>query len=298
MTSGIISARQRNINAGPYDAFIQTDAAINRGNSGGPLINLDGEVIGINTAIYSPSGGSVGIGFAVPTSIAANVISQLREYGETRRGWLGVHIQTVTDEIAESLGLGETRGALVANVTEDGPADKAGITAGDVILRFDGKPVDKMRHLPWLVAETAVGTETSVVVWRKGEEHELTVSLGRLESQEARTAITASTKSGSAMIDELGVGLVGLDDALRQKYQIPEDVQGVLITEVEPNGNAAEKQLQPGDVIVEVDQDPVSSPGDIAKQVATAVDEGKESVLLLINRAGDRRFVVVSVKTS
>lgn len=300
VTAGIISARQRDINSGPYDAFIQTDAAINKGNSGGPLINLDGEVIGINTAIYSPSGGSVGIGFAVPTSIAKNVIEQLRDFGETRRGWLGVHIQTVTDEIAQSLDLEEPKGALVANVTEDGPAEKGGIRAGDIILEFDGKPVDKMRSLPRLVAETPVGKNTNVLVWRKGKEQTLTVSLGRLEAQEARTANKSpgSGKPGSAAVDELGVGLASLDDELRLKYEIPAEIDGVLITSVEPNGNAAEKQLKEGDVIVEVNQDPVSTPGNIAAKIATAVEAGKESVLLLVNSRGDRRFVVVSVKSS
>lgn len=300
VTSGIISARQRDINSGPYDAFIQTDAAINRGNSGGPLINLDGEVIGINTAIYSPSGGSVGIGFAVPTSVAKNVIDQLREFGETRRGWLGVHIQTVTDEIAQSLDLEEPKGALVANVTEGGPAEKGGIRAGDIILEFDGKPVEKMRNLPRLVAETPVGKSTKVLVWRKGKQQTLTVSLGRLEAQEARTAKKSpgSGTPGSAAVDELGVGLASLDDELRLKYEIPAEIDGVLITSVAPNGNAAEKQLREGDVIVEVNQDPVSTPGNIAAKIATAVEAGKDSVLLLVNSRGDRRFVVVSVKSS
>ena len=298
VTAGIISARQRDINSGPYDAFIQTDAAINKGNSGGPLINMDGKVIGINTAIYSPSGGSVGIGFAVPTSIAQNVISQLREFGETRRGWLGVHIQTVTEEIAQSLDLDEARGALVANVTEGGPAEKGGIRAGDVILEFDSKPVEKMRALPRLVAETPVGKKTEVLVWRKGKEETLTVSLGRLETQEAKTAQKAPEKqmSGSASLDELGITLSGLDDAVRQQYEIPEGVKGVVITKVDPDGNAAEKQLRPGDVIVEVNQDSVASAGDVAAKVASAVGSGKESVLLLVNRGGERRFVVVSVK--
>jgi serine protease Do len=298
VTAGIISARQRDINSGPYDAFIQTDAAINKGNSGGPLLNIDGEVIGINTAIYSPSGGSVGIGFAVPTSIAENVISQLREFGETRRGWLGVHIQTVTDDIAQSLDLKEPRGALVANVTEGGPAEKAGIRAGDIILKFDGKPVEKMRELPRLVAETPVGKEADVVVWRKGEEQSLTVSLGRLEEQEAQAAANGSSgsDSGAASVNELGVSLAGMDDKLRQEFNIPEGVNGVLITEVDPDGNAADKQLQAGDVIVEVNQDPVLSPGDVASRIAAAVEAGKESVLLLVNRGVERRFVVVSVK--
>lgn len=299
VTAGIISARQRDINSGPYDAFIQTDAAINKGNSGGPLINLDGEVIGINTAIYSPSGGSVGIGFSVPTSIAKNVIDQLREFGETRRGWLGVHIQTVTEEIAKSFDLKEVKGALVANVTEDGPAAKGGIEPGDIILEFDGKPVDKMRNLPRLVAETPVGTKTAVLVWRKGKEKTLSVSLGRLEAQEAKSASaspSAKPHQTNASVKELGVTLAGIDGELRKKYEIPDEVKGVLITEVNPNGSAAEKNLEAGDVIVEVNQDAVTTAGDVAVKISEAVKAGKDSVLLLVNRSGDRRFVVVSVK--
>jgi len=296
VTAGIISARQRDIRAGPYDAFIQTDASINRGNSGGPLINLQGEVIGIATAIFSPSGGSVGIGFAIPTSLAAPVIEQLQEYGETRRGWLGVHIQTVTEEIADSLGLDEPRGALVANVTEDGPAEEAGIQPGDVILEFDGKTVDRMRELPRLVAETEVGKSVNVQVWRKGESEQLTVELGRLEEQEARVAATGGVNGEAASIEEIGATLAALDPDLRQRYEIGEAVTGVVIVELEPGGNAAEKGLQVGDVIVEVNQDKVQRPGDVAAFVSQAMDAGRNSVLLLINRDGDRRFVVVPIQ--
>jgi serine protease Do len=292
VTAGIISARQRDIRSGPYDAFIQTDAAINKGNSGGPLLNLDGEVIGINTAIYSPSGGSVGIGFAVPTSLAEGVVNQLREFGETRRGWLGVHIQTVTPEIADSLGLSEASGALVANVTEDGPAQAAGIEAGDVILRFDDKPVSKMRELPRLVAETPVGKSVSVTVWRKGAEENLSVSLGRLEAQEAKVA---ENDSKAATVDEIGASLATLDDTLRRQFGIDDSIEGVVITELDPDGAAAEKRLEAGDVILEVNQDAVADPGDVASRIAEAVSAGRNSVLLLVNRQGDRRFVVVPV---
>jgi serine protease Do len=298
VTAGIISARQRDIRSGPYDAFIQTDAAINKGNSGGPLINLAGEVIGINTAIYSPSGGSVGIGFAVPTSLAKSVIGQLRKFGETRRGWLGVHIQTVTDEIADSLGLGSARGALVANVTEGGPAEKGGVLAGDVILRFDDKEVDKMRKLPRLVAETEVGKSAAVVVWRKGKEVRLSVDLGRLEAQEAKAVATSDvpdSNSKAALVDEIGADLATLDDKLRAQFSISEDVDGVVITELKPDGNAAQKGLEPGDVILEINQDSVASPGDVASMIAKAVEAGRTSVLLLVNRSGDRRFIVVPV---
>jgi serine protease Do len=253
---------------------------------------LDGEVIGINTAIYSPSGGSVGIGFAVPTSLAEGVVNQLREFGETRRGWLGVHIQTVTPEIADSLGLSEASGALVANVTEDGPAQAAGIEAGDVILRFDDKPVSKMRELPRLVAETPVGKSVSVTVWRKGAEENLSVSLGRLEAQEAKVA---ENDSKAATVDEIGASLATLDDTLRRQFGIDDSIEGVVITELDPDGAAAEKRLEAGDVILEVNQDAVADPGDVASRIAEAVSAGRNSVLLLVNRQGDRRFVVVPV---
>ncbi|HBU98685.1 S1C family serine protease, partial [Thalassospira lucentensis] len=181
VTAGIVSARNRNINQGPYDDFIQTDASINRGNSGGPLFNLEGDVIGINSAIYSPSGGSVGIGFAIPSAIAQSVVDQLKEYGRTRRGWLGVHIQTVTDDIADSVGLDESTGAMVAGVSDEGPAKEAGIKQGDVILTFDGKEVESMRRLPRIVADTKIGKDVDVVIWRDGKKQTVQVELGELE---------------------------------------------------------------------------------------------------------------------
>ncbi|QRM45050.1 DegQ family serine endoprotease [Rhizobium sp. BG4] len=188
VTVGIISGRGRNINAGPYDNFIQTDAAINKGNSGGPLFNMKGEVIGINTAIISPSGGSIGIGFSVPSELASGVVAQLREYGETRRGWLGVRIQPVTDDVADSLGLDAAKGALVAGVIKGGPVDNGSIKAGDVILKFDGKAVNEMRDLPRVVAESPVGKEVDVVVLRDGKEQTVKVTLGRLEDSDQAAA--------------------------------------------------------------------------------------------------------------
>ena len=195
VTAGIVSARNRDINSGPYDNYIQTDASINRGNSGGPLFNLDGEVIGINTAIISPSGGSIGIGFAVPSKTAMPVIDQLQQFGETRRGWLGVRIQQVTDEIAESLNIKPPRGALVAGVDEKGPAKPAGIEPGDVIVKFDGKDIKEMRDLPRVVADTPVGKDVPVVIIRKGKEETKTVKLGRLEDGEKAAAASASRRS-------------------------------------------------------------------------------------------------------
>jgi serine protease Do len=298
VTAGIVSARSRDINAGPYDDFIQTDASINRGNSGGPMFNMDGEVIGINTAIFSPSGGSVGIGFAVPSAMARNVVAQLREYGEVRRGWLGVRIQTVTEELAEGLRLDEPRGALVASVTPDGPAEAAGLQQGDVILRFDDKRVDDMRELPRMVAETEIGKKVEVVVWRKGERKTFQVELGTLDDerlaaleQGAEEESTPGATGGA--VAALGVDLMALSPEVRERFGLGEDVEGVVITDVESGSSAAEKGLQPGDVIVEVDQEPVRSPADVNDRVSAARDEGYRVVTLLVLREGDYQWVAV-----
>ncbi len=299
VTAGIISARQRDINQGPYDSFLQTDASINRGNSGGPMFNMDGQVIGVNTAIFSPTGGSVGVGFSIPSSIAERVVGQLRDFGRTKRGWLGVRIQSVTDEIAESLGLDSASGALVADVTEDGPAQASNIEPGDVILEFDGKTVEQMRDLPRIVAETEIGKPVKVDVWRKGERREIDVVVGELEEDRP---VLASTGPGGqpiepeeAEIDSLGVAVTAITDEMREQFNVPEDVRGVLITSVTADSGAAEKGLRPGDVIVEVNQEEVASPGQIAAKVSEAVDNDRRSVLLLVNRNGDLRFVAVRV---
>ena len=298
VTAGIISARQRDINAGPYDDFIQTDASINRGNSGGPLVNLKGEVIGVNTAIFSPSGGSVGIGFAVPASLVEPVIEQLREFGEPRRGWLGVRIQSVNEEIAESLGLGTAHGALVASTTPGGPAEKAGIEPGDVILKFDGKEVEKMRRLPRIVAETRIGAQVPVELWRKGKIVDVTVEVGHLEeSEETQVAAVPPADKDLDDTDIKGIGarVSALTPDLRSRFEIGEDAKGVVVTNVDAGGPAGEKGIEPGDVIVEVNQDPVRSPQDVAAKIGSAADQGRRSVLLLVDRKGDLRFVAVSL---
>jgi serine protease Do len=300
VTVGIISARGRDINAGPYDNFIQTDAAINRGNSGGPLFNMNGEVIGINTAIISPSGGSIGIGFAVPTELAVNVISQLREFGETRRGWLGVRIQPVTDDIAESLGMDEAIGALVAGIIRGGPVDDGSIEAGDVIIRFDGKDIDDMRDLPRVVAESPVGKAVDVVVIRKGEEVTVKVTLGRLEDSEQLASADpgADEEEGEtetpASTEVLGMSLSELDAASRDEFGISEEVQGVLIVEVDPESAAAEKRVEAGDVIVEIAQEIVSTPQDVKDRIAALREDGRRNALLMLaGRTGELRFVTV-----
>jgi serine protease Do len=302
VTAGIISARNRDINSGPYDNYIQTDASINRGNSGGPLFNMQGEVIGINTAIISPSGGSIGIGFAVPSKNAVAVIDQLRQFGEMRRGWLGVRIQQVTDDIAESLGLKPVRGALVAGVDDKGPAKPAGIEPGDVIVKFDGRDIKEMKDLPRIVADTPVGKDVPVTIVRKGKEETKTVKLGRLE--DAEKAQQANLRPGggkeedkSAVKKALGLDLSNLTDDLRRRYKIKDSVKGVVITGVEQGSSAAEKRLNAGDVIVEVAQEAVANAEAVQKRIDALKAEGKKSALLLVaNAEGELRFVALSLQ--
>ena len=298
VSAGIVSARGRNIESGPYDNYIQTDAAINKGNSGGPLFNMDGEVIGINTAILSPTGGSVGIGFAVPSGTAKPVIDQLRDFGEVRRGWLGVRIQNVDDATAEALNLkGGPRGALVAGVDEKGPAKTAGIEVGDVILKFNGAPVKASGDLPRIVASTPVGQKVDVVVMRKGEEVTKPVTLGRLEDgDKPQLANLRQPEPESATRQALGLNLSGMTDDLRKKYSIKDTVKGVVVTRVDPNSTAADKRIQPGEVIVEVGQEAVNTPADVTKRVDTLKKDGRKSVLLLVAGAtGDVRFVAIGL---
>ena len=300
VTAGIVSAKNRDISSGPYDSYIQTDAAINRGNSGGPLFNLDGEVIGVNTLIISPSGGSIGIGFAVPSKTVAGVVSQLQQFGELRRGWLGVRIQTVTDEIAESLNIKPARGALVAGVEEKGPAKPAGIEPGDVVVQFDGKDIKEPKDLSRVVADTAVGKEVDVVIIRKGQEETHKVTLGRLEDTEK---VQAAAKTKDEPVEKpvtqkaLGLDLATLSKDLRTRYKIKDSVKGVVITGVDGTSDAAEKRLSAGDVIVEVAQEAVANAADIKKRVDQLKKDGKKSVLLLVSNAdGELRFVALSVQ--
>ncbi len=302
VTAGIVSARNRDINSGPYDNYIQTDAAINRGNSGGPLFNLDGEVVGVNTAIISPSGGSIGIGFAVPSKTVASVIDQLREFGETRRGWLGVRIQQVTDEIAESLSIKPARGALIAGIDDKGPAKPAGIEPGDVIVRFDGKDIKEMKDLPRAVADTAVGKAVDVVIIRKGKEETKKVTLGRLEDSEK--VVEASARSSAPEAQDktptqkaLGIDLGALTKETRARFKIKDSVKGVLITGVDSSSDAAEKRLGPGDVIVEVAQESVANAADVKKRFDQLKKDGKKAALLLVsNGDGELRFVALSLQ--
>jgi serine protease Do len=314
VTLGIISARGRNINAGPYDNFIQTDAAINKGNSGGPLFNMHGEVIGINTAIISPSGGSIGIGFAVPTEIAENVVHQLIEFGETRRGWLGVRIQPVTDEIADSLGLDRARGAMVSGIVNDGPIKNGEIKAGDVITSFDGSPVNEMRDLPRIVAESPVGKAVDVVIMRDGKEQTVKVTLGRLEDSAQSASADDGDETDSAEPDAnsgdqgnnpgaeqskepvqaYGMTIAPLGEEQRKSFGIAESVEGVVITEVAAGSLAAEKGVKPGEVIVEVAQDFVETPKDVTTRMEALKAEGRRNAHIMIaDKTGNLRFVAI-----
>lgn len=300
VTSGIISARQRDINSGPYDDYLQTDASINRGNSGGPMFDLDGNVIGINTAIFSPTGGSVGIGFAIPSNLAKPVVDQLIKFGRTKRGWLGVRIQTVTDEIAESLGLDKARGALIASTTPGGPAEAAKLQAGDIVLEFDGKPVVDMRALPRIVAETPIDKAVSLTYWRDGREVKAKVEIGELEKAEDNGLLASNSKpqtkvEKSEKVKNIGMSITSLNNALRNQYNVPDDVDGVLITKVDPKGEAAEKGLNAGDVIVEINQKPVTSIKEFTTVMKKAIKSKRSSVLLLINHEGDVKFVALKL---
>jgi serine protease Do len=290
---GVVSARERAL-SGTYDDYIQTDAAINRGNSGGPLFNMNGEVIGVNTAILSPTGGSIGIGFAMSASVVTNVVDQLREFGETRRGWLGVRIQDVNEEIAESVGLAEARGAMVTDVPE-GPAMDAGVEVGDVILSFNGQDIEDTRELVRIVGESGVGETVRMLVFREGETQTLLVTLGRRETAEGVGAPTAEPEAEPSG-EVLGLTVSPLTDELRERLDAQGVPGGLVIEAVDPASDAADKGLQVGDVITEVSQQPVRSVSDFAARVESAEEAGQRSILLLIRRAGSPRFVPLSLE--
>jgi serine protease Do len=295
VTLGIISAKARNINSGPYDDYLQTDASINKGNSGGPLFNMDGEVVGVNTAIISPTGGSIGIGFAVPADTVAPVVQQLIHYHEVRRGWLGVKIQSVSEEIAGALGIPENAGALVAATTPDGPAAQGGIKAGDVIMRFDNEDVTSMRSLPRLVARAPIDKTVPVDVLRKGERKTLQVTVGRL-SEDEETALEGVQPSSGAGADVLGLKLSPLTDALRSKYGLDAGLKGALVAAVDPKSPVA-SSIKAGDVIVQAANEPVSGPQDVARRIESVRKTSRKSMMLEVEDAkGGHRFVSVPVE--
>lgn len=302
VTVGIVSARGRDINQGPYDDFIQTDASINKGNSGGPLFDLKGNVVGINTAIFSQSGGSVGIGFAVASRLAKPVIAQLKEFGKTRRGWLGVRIQMVTAEIAESFGMKEASGALVAEVSQDGPAKKAGIKPGDIILGFNGQKVETMRRLPRIVAETPIGIDVPVILWRGGKEIKVLARIGELKEEIALDKSTAKpdqkrNSNDVVKLEGLGLALSEATKSLRKKFSIEKEVKGAIVVGAVPDGIASQMGVRIGDVIVEVDQNTISGPSEVVTIIESVLRKGKKkSVLFTINRQGSIRFIGLKLK--
>ncbi len=302
VTSGIISARSRDIKAGPYDDFLQTDAPINRGNSGGPMFNMNGEVIGINTAIFSPSGGSVGIGFAIPSNMAKMAFESLMKHGKVRRGQIGVQIQSVTEDIAKSLGLDNARGAMIAGINKNSPAEKAGILIGDVVLSIDNKEIDSMRQLPKQVAESQIGESIPIVVWRNGREVSLDIiveemgddpeeiSKKNLEQENTPTTID------EILISELGFTIANITEDIRKKYKLSKDTKGVIITDISPASEAENKDLKIGDIIVEAKQTPILKTSDIKALVKTAIDQNLKSILMLVNNQNGLQFIALRLK--
>lgn len=294
VTTGIISARGRSIGAGPYDDFLQIDAPINKGNSGGPAFNLSGEVIGVNTAIFSPTGGSVGIGFAIPSNLAKTVIAQLKDGGTVERGWLGVSIQNVSEDIASGVGLDKAEGAIVAGVSADGPADKAGLKIGDVILDVNGERIEEMPELPRVIAGVRPDSTAKIKVWRDGRMRTVNVKIGRLPDE--KTLAAASDKAPARTSGALGLTLAPLDSASRRAAGVDADTAGVLITDMTPDSPLAEKGVQPGAVLLAVAGEPVKSPSAAAAAIAKAESSGRSAVLLLIRQNGNDRFVAATLK--
>jgi serine protease Do len=302
VTAGIISARGRSLSNESLDDYLQTDAAINKGNSGGPLFNTDGEVIGVNTAIYSPSGTNAGLAFSIPSNIVKQAADQLREFGRIRRGWIGVSYQSVTDDIADSFGLDHAHGVLVANVVADGPAGKAGLKRNDIILSFAGQDVPDLRRFPRFVANARVGSTIDITVWRGGKELPLKLKIGEQEEAE-KTNVSAqggtpkkapeADQAVTSTVEQLGLTLQKISDQLREKYGLSDGAKGVVVTKVTADSPAAEKQLQAGDLILEVDQKPVTTPQEVTEIVAKLQAQKKRSVLLFVERQGDPRFAAL-----
>lgn len=302
VTVGVVSARNRNIDSSLYDDFIQTDAAINRGNSGGPLFNLQGEVIGINTAIFSQTGGSIGIGFAIPANTVLPLIKQLRETGEIQRGWIGVSIQAVDEQIAESLGLPAASGALIAAVSDNGPAQKGGMLAGDVVIRFNGQEVREMRNLPRIVAGAEIGKTVDVVVIRKGKEQTLKIQVAKLaepdkkSNRQTKAEPEPLQKSRQTQNRPLGLELSAVSEELRRRYRLSPDTQGLVITAVDPDSNAAEQNVQAGVVLLQVSGEPVTTIAEMRARLDALKKAGKKSALLLLFApGGEQKFVAVAI---
>ncbi len=297
VSAGIVSARNRAL-SGTYDDYIQTDAAINRGNSGGPLFNLDGQVVGVNTAILSPNGGSIGIGFSMASNVVTRVVAQLKEFGETRRGWLGVRIQDVTPDMAEAMGLDKASGAMVTDVP-DGPSKEAGIEAGDVIVSFDGKDVEDTRGLVRQVGNTQVGKAVRIVVFRDGKTQTLKVTLGRREQSEGAVPAVQSGEEPAPEVEPqvvLGLTVSPVTDDLREQLSLDDTITGLVVMDVDEDGDAYEKGVRAGDVITEAGQNKVATVADLEERIASVKEAGRKSLLLLVRRGGEPRFVALSLE--
>jgi serine protease Do len=294
VTAGIVSAQNRVIGAGRFDDFMQIDAPINHGNSGGPTFNLEGEVIGVNTAIQSPTGGNVGIGFAIPADLASEILTDLQDDGKVERGWLGVHIQGIDEDLAAGLGLDEAKGALVAQVAPDSPAAAAGLEQGDVVRSYNGQEVAEVRDLTKMVASTEPGNDAEIVVWRDGEEVALDVEIGEMEADEQ--VVAAATDEAGDDTPKLGVALASLTPEAKQSMDLPEDLEGAVVTDVQPGSPAAEKGLQRGDVIIEADHQKVTTPKTVSDAVRAAAERGDETILLLVKREGQDRFIAIPLE--
>jgi len=292
VSAGIVSARGRSL-SGSYDDFIQTDAAINRGNSGGPLFDMTGKVIGVNTAILSPNGGSIGIGFSMSSSVVEKVVNQLRNFGETRRGWLGVRIQDISIDVADALGLETTEGALVTDVP-DGPARDAGLKSGDIIKEFDGKVIDSTKTLVRVVADSAVGKSVPVKIIRDGKELMKSVQLGRLE--DALASSQGSKPKPQKSIIVAGMTLSTITDEIRTRMELDPDIDGLFVSNVEAGSDAEDKGIRKGDIIIKSGQKPITTPMDLRDEIDNALNSARKSLLLLIYRDGSRRFIALTLQ--
>jgi serine protease Do len=298
VTAGIISATARDIRSGPYDDYLQTDASINRGNSGGPMFNLSGEVIGINTVIYSPSGGSIGIGFAIPSALAQPIIEQLKSTGKVERGWIGARIQPVTDDIAETVGLDKSRGAMIAAIDPGSPAVQAKLQPGDIILSYDGKPIERSRQLPRLVADTPPDKPVKVTIWRDGKEHEVELKMAVLNPNRPAPAPPEPEKpKPAATVDAFGLKLAKLSPEIRKQFSLPDAAKGMVITEVPPNSAAAAQGLRPGDLVIAIGHAAVATGDEIPQLTAAAKKAGQKKVLVRVEREGSTRFVALPLET-
>jgi serine protease Do len=297
VTAGIVSARGRDIRSGPYDDYLQIDAPINSGNSGGPLFDMNGQVVGVNTAIYTPNGGNVGIGFAIPSKLAKSIIVQLKEHGSVVRGWLGVEVQPVTPGIAKSLGLSEPRGSIIVRVMPESPAAKAGLKQGDVILAFNGKPVAHSHDLPMLVGSAKPGHTYQTKIWRKGKAIDRSVVLAKQAATKMASATSPKNKA-HALVPGLGMTVAALSSETRATYGIPASVKGVIVIDVSPQGAALEGGIRPGDVIVSIGEQPVATPADVRRQLTNAAVNKDHAALFLINRKGAELYVGLPIPTA